>query len=125
MRQRVEGLPHHLEAEVIENGDNFSAGERQLLCMARALLRSNKILILDEATASMDPETDRLVQETIQGVFRDCTVLTIAHRVQSVLSCDRVLVLKDGRAVEFDVPSVLLANKKSIFASMIPDLPSN
>ncbi|TRY99951.1 hypothetical protein DNTS_010308 [Danionella cerebrum] len=119
MKECVSQLPLKLESEVVENGENFSVGERQLLCVARVLLRQCKILILDEATAAMDTETDCLIQETIRNAFQDCTTLTIAHRVQTVLSCDRIMVLNQGKVVEFDEPSKLLANENSRFCAML------
>uniref|UniRef100_A0A3P8TNL0 ATP-binding cassette sub-family C member 5 n=1 Tax=Amphiprion percula TaxID=161767 RepID=A0A3P8TNL0_AMPPE len=119
MKECVSQLPLKLESEVVENGDNFSVGERQLLCVARALLRQCKVLILDEATAAMDAETDALIQETIRSSFQDCTTLTIAHRLHTVLASDRIMVLNQGQVVEFDVPSRLLANENSRLCSML------
>ncbi|XP_074448191.1 ATP-binding cassette sub-family C member 5 isoform X4 [Larus michahellis] len=118
MKECVAQLPMKLDSEVMENGENFSVGERQLLCIARALLRRCKILILDEATAAMDTETDLLIQETIREAFADCTMLTIAHRLHTVLGCDRIMVLMQGQVVEFDTPSALLANENSRFYAM-------
>ncbi|KAI5940374.1 Multidrug resistance-associated protein 5 [Manis javanica] len=118
MKECIAQLPLKLDSEVVENGDNFSVGERQLLCIARALLRHCKILILDEATAAMDSETDLLIQETIREAFADCTMLTIAHRLHTVLGSDRIMVLAQGQVVEFDTPSVLLSNDSSRFYAM-------
>ncbi|PWA18711.1 hypothetical protein CCH79_00005724, partial [Gambusia affinis] len=119
IKEMVCQLPHSLYSEVTENGENFSVGERQLLCVARALLRNSKILILDEATAAIDTETDRLIQETIRTSFNNCTTLIIAHRLNTVMSCSRVMVLDNGQILEFDSPAALLANENSRFRGMI------
>lgn len=86
----------------------MSSGQRQLLCMARALLRRAQILMLDEATSNVDSASDALIQQTLHAAFKDCTVLTIAHRLHSVLDSDRVLLLEDGQIKEFDTPQKLL-----------------
>ncbi|KAM9375837.1 ATP-binding cassette sub-family C member 5 [Pholidichthys leucotaenia] len=119
IKEMVSQLPHSLQSEVTENGENFSVGERQLLCVARALLRNSKILILDEATAAIDTETDRLIQDTIRCAFGSCTTLIIAHRLNTVMSCSRVMVLDGGQILEFDSPAALLADENSRFRAMI------
>lgn len=114
----VAKMPGKLDAKVTENGDNLSVGQRQLLCLARALLRHNRILVLDEATAGVDLETDALVQQCIKLHFSHCTVITIAHRIATVIDYERVLVLDAGRVVEFDSPQVLLANPNSLLSRL-------
>ncbi|XP_054155706.1 ATP-binding cassette sub-family C member 2-like [Oppia nitens] len=110
-----------LDHPVTESGDNMSVGQRQLVCLARALLRHTSILILDEATAAVDVETDALIQQTIRQEFKSCTVLTIAHRINTILDYDRVLVLSDGRVAEFDSPDKLLDDRTTIFYSLAKD----
>ena len=113
--------PAGLEQPVVEGGENMSVGQRQLVCLARALLRKTKILVLDEATAAVDYETDQLIQDAIRKEFSDCTLVTIAHRLNTVLDYDRIIVLDKGEIVEFDSPANLLRNQSSNFYSMAKD----
>lgn len=110
-----------LESRVFDRGTNFSAGQRQLICLARAILRKNKILILDEATANVDPHTDGLIQRAIRKKFANCTVLTIAHRLITIMDSDKVLVMEKGRMVEFDHPYILLENDFGQFTSLVKE----
>ncbi|KAL5005221.1 hypothetical protein ScPMuIL_018677 [Solemya velum] len=119
LKEAIADLPGGLEAEVSEGGVNFSVGQRQLICLARAILRKNKILIIDEATANVDPRTDELIQITIREKFYHCTVLTIAHRLNTIMDSDRVLVLDEGRIVEFDSPYHLLKRPDGYFYKMV------
>jgi len=132
----VSSLHEGLDHEVNEGGENFSVGQRQLICLARALLRKTKyaicsvivgrictdlfrrILVLDEATAAVDLETDDLIQATIRREFADCTILTIAHRLNTIMDSSRIAVFSAGRLVELDAPEVLLKRQDSIFADM-------
>ncbi|MFH4978030.1 hypothetical protein AB6A40_004739 [Gnathostoma spinigerum] len=114
----VSTFPDRLEHNISEGGGNLSVGQRQLVCLARALLRKSQILVLDEAAASVDAETDALIQRTIKEEFSQCTVLTIAHRLQSIADYDRLLALKDGKVNEFETPSHLLNDKNSLYYSL-------
>lgn len=121
LKEFVSGLEKKLDHECAEGGENLSVGQRQLICLARALLRKTKILVLDEATASVDHTTDELIQKTIRTEFAECTVLTIAHRLNTIMDSSRIMVLDKGKIVEFDTPSQLLSNKNSLFYSMSQD----
>ncbi|KAH9512009.1 hypothetical protein DERF_010425 [Dermatophagoides farinae] len=118
LKEFVQSLDGGLTYKISEGGENISVGQRQLVCLARALLRKSKILILDEATAAVDMETDELIQKTIRKEFHDCTIVTIAHRLNTVIDYDRILVLDQGRIAEYDTPKNLLNHRDSIFYSM-------
>ncbi|VDI57681.1 ATP-binding cassette, subfamily C (CFTR/MRP), member 1 [Mytilus galloprovincialis] len=118
LKDFVQGLDDGMDHQCSEGGENLSVGQRQLVCLARALLRKTKILVLDEATAAVDLKTDELIQNTIRTEFADCTVLTIAHRLNTIMDYTRVMVLETGRIKEFDSPTNLLQNRDSVFYSM-------
>ncbi|KAL0459346.1 UNVERIFIED_CONTAM: ABC transporter C family member 5 [Sesamum latifolium] len=113
-----------LDTPVLENGDNWSVGQRQLVSLGRALLKQARILVLDEATASVDSATDNLIQKIIRTEFKNCTVCTIAHRIPTVIDSDLVLVLSDGRVAEFDTPARLLEDKSSMFLKLVSEYSS-
>uniref|UniRef100_A0A668AHU6 ATP-binding cassette, sub-family C (CFTR/MRP), member 10 n=1 Tax=Myripristis murdjan TaxID=586833 RepID=A0A668AHU6_9TELE len=115
----VVGRMGGLDAEVGERGKSFSLGQRQLLCLARALLTQATILCIDEATASVDQRTDKLLQQTIRDTFQDKTVLTIAHRINTIMDSDRVLVMHAGKVVEFDTPAALCQSDRSVFQRLV------
>ncbi|XP_070482630.1 ATP-binding cassette sub-family C member 8 isoform X6 [Equus przewalskii] len=115
----VKALPGGLDAIITEGGENFSQGQRQLFCLARAFVRKTSIFIMDEATASIDMATENILQKVVMTAFADRTVVTIAHRVHTILSADLVIVLKRGAILEFDKPEKLLSRKDSIFASFV------
>ncbi|XP_049950812.1 probable multidrug resistance-associated protein lethal(2)03659 [Schistocerca serialis cubense] len=119
LKEVVNETPAGLNFQVTEGGSNFSVGQRQLICLARAVIRKNKILVLDEATANVDPVTDSLIQQTVRERFAECTVLTIAHRLHTIMDSDKVLVMDNGKLKEFDHPHVLLSDKNGIFHSMV------
>lgn len=107
-----------------DGGSNFSMGQRQLVCLARAILRNNKILILDEATANVDADTDKFIQTTIREKFGDCTVLTIAHRLHTVMDSDKVLVMDAGEIVEYDHPYNLLQRSHGFLRNLVNETES-
>ncbi|XP_046619595.1 ATP-binding cassette sub-family C member 4-like isoform X2 [Neodiprion virginianus] len=110
-----------LDSRVLKGGSNYSVGQRQLVCLARAILRNNRILMLDEATANVDPHTDALIQRTIRTKFASCTVLTVAHRLNTIMDSDKVLLMDRGRMAEYDHPYLLLQNEYGHFSSMVKE----
>ena len=128
MQDVIADLPGGWNALVSEGGSNFSVGQRQLLCLARALLSQNKILVLDEATASVDRRTDQLLQQALQESYQDGTILAVAHRLDTVIDYDYILVLGHGEVLEFGSPAELLAKDDDgskedggVFARMVQD----
>uniref|UniRef100_A0AAY4D837 ATP-binding cassette, sub-family C (CFTR/MRP), member 8b n=1 Tax=Denticeps clupeoides TaxID=299321 RepID=A0AAY4D837_9TELE len=115
----VKALPGGLDAMVTEGGENFSQGQRQLFCLARAFVRKSSILIMDEATASIDMATESILQKVVMTAFADRTVVTIAHRVNNILSSDVVIVMKRGVILEYDEPKVLLDRQDSVFGTYV------
>lgn len=111
-------LFHDLSTKISEGGSNLSQGQRQLVCLARSLLKAPKVLLLDEATASIDYESDAQIQKTIRDEFSQTTILTIAHRLRSIADYDKILVMDAGRAVEYDHPYKLIEDTNTIFHSM-------
>ena len=112
-----------LEEIVLEGGENLSQGQRQLLCIARALIRKARVLVMDEGTSAVDPQTDDLIQKVLRGSANreGTTVLTIAHRLDTIIDFDRILVLGQGEVLEFDAPQSLLSNPDSVFSGMMRD----
>lgn len=115
----AEDLPARLEHQISEGGRNFSVGQRQLVCLARAILKASKVLLIDEATANVDLETDSLIQLLIRKQFASSTVITIAHRLETVLDYDRIMVLDDGRIAEFDTVERLRSNEGGLLNQML------
>ncbi|XAR61328.1 Xenobiotic-transporting ATPase [Bertholletia excelsa] len=120
LKDVVAGKPGKLDFSVVDNGDNWSVGQRQLLCLARVMLKHSRILFMDEATASVDSQTDAMIQKIIREDFAACTIISIAHRIPTVMDCDRVLVIDAGHAKEFDKPSQLL-ERPSQFAALVQE----
>ncbi|XP_078621126.1 ATP-binding cassette sub-family C member 8-like [Branchiostoma floridae x Branchiostoma japonicum] len=119
LKNVVADMPNKLDEMVTESGENFSVGQRQLFCLARAFVRKSRILIMDEATASVDMETDAILQEVIKVAFGDRTVITVAHRIATILNSDRILVLDQGKLVENDSPDNLLKKPDGLFTAMV------
>jgi len=121
LKEAVTGTGNGLDHRVLDRGSNYSVGQRQLICLSRAILRNSKVLMLDEATANVDPQTDALIQRTIRTKFARCTVLTVAHRLNTIMDSDKVLVMDRGCAVEYDHPHILLQNKHGQFTSLVKE----
>uniref|UniRef100_A0A1D1YZ73 ABC transporter C family member 3 n=1 Tax=Anthurium amnicola TaxID=1678845 RepID=A0A1D1YZ73_9ARAE len=119
--EEVRNKEGKLDSAVNENGENWSMGQRQLVCLGRVILKKSKILVLDEATASVDTATDNLIQKTLKQLFSDSTVITIAHRITSVLDSDMVLLLDNGEILEYDSPSKLLEDRSSLFTKLVSE----
>uniref|UniRef100_A0A8W8LGH1 Multidrug resistance-associated protein 4 n=1 Tax=Magallana gigas TaxID=29159 RepID=A0A8W8LGH1_MAGGI len=119
LKVKVQSEREGLYMEVSDSGQNLSVGQRQLVCLARAILRQNNILVLDEATANVDHNTDRLIQETIRSRFKNCTVLTVAHRIHTIMDSSKVMVLNQGKLVEFDTPYQLLQKEDGFFRNLV------
>ncbi|TPX36938.1 hypothetical protein SmJEL517_g00979 [Synchytrium microbalum] len=121
LKGAITANPDQLEAKVSESGENWSSGQRQLFCLARSMLRRARVIILDEATASVDLQTDEFIQAAIRKDFSECTIITVAHRLNTIIDYDRVLVLDAGNVSEFDTPSNLLENPSSAFSKAVDE----
>ncbi|KAK5646881.1 hypothetical protein RI129_005345 [Pyrocoelia pectoralis] len=119
LKNLIRELNLGLNSIIHDGGSNLSVGQRQLICLARAILRNNKLLVLDEATANVDPQTDALIQKTIRNQFAQCTVLTIAHRLNTIMDSDQILVMEAGSLAEFGHPYILLQNTNGVFYGMV------
>ncbi|XP_073110615.1 ABC transporter C family member 10 isoform X1 [Elaeis guineensis] len=121
LREAVQEKEQGLDSLVVEDGSNWSMGQRQLFCLGRALLKRSCILVLDEATASIDNATDAIIQKTIRTEFADCTVITVAHRIPTVMDCTKVLAISDGKLVEYDEPMKLMKTEGSLFGKLVKE----
>ncbi|XP_074291620.1 ABC transporter C family member 10-like [Silene latifolia] len=121
LKEAVQEKEQGLESKVVEDGSNWSMGQRQLFCLGRALLRRSRVLVLDEATASIDNATDMILQKTIRTEFADCTVITVAHRIPTVMDCTKVLAISDGKLVEYDEPMKLMKKEGSLFGQLVQE----
>jgi ABC-type multidrug transport system fused ATPase/permease subunit len=120
LKDVVTAKPEKLDSLVVDSGENWSVGQRQLLCLGRVMLKRSRLLFLDEATASVDSQTDAVIQKIIREDFASCTIISIAHRIPTVMDGDRVLVIDAGKAKEFDSPAHLL-ERKSLFAALVQE----
>lgn len=111
-----------LQMSITESGNNLSSGERQLICICRAILRSSSVVILDEATANIDVVTEQKIQKLIGEEFKNATMITIAHRLNTIIASDKVMVLSFGKILEFNTPSALMQNPNSEFSSLLKEI---
>jgi len=118
LKEHICGMGNGLDSMLVDGGQNLSKGQSQLICLGRALLHHSNILVLDEATASVDVETDSIIQETIRTEFKHKTIITIAHRLNTIMDSDRIVVLERGKVAEFDTPQNLLADPTTLFYSL-------
>ncbi|KAK8970994.1 ABC transporter C family member 10 [Platanthera guangdongensis] len=121
LREVVQEKEQGLDSLVVEDGSNWSMGQRQLFCLGRALLRKSRILVLDEATASIDNATDAILQKTVRTEFIDCTVITVAHRIPTVMDCTKILAISDGKLVEYESPTKLIKTEGSLFGELVKE----
>ncbi|KAM7258722.1 hypothetical protein ACFE04_014463 [Oxalis oulophora] len=121
LREAILMKPEGLNATVVKDGSNWSMGQRQLFCLGRAMLKKSRILVLDEATASIDNATDYILQKTIRREFSDNTVITVAHRIPTVMDCTKVVAISNGKLVEFDEPSKLIKTQGSLFGQLVEE----
>ncbi|CAN0841085.1 ABC transporter C family member 10 [Linum grandiflorum] len=121
LREAIMEKEERLNAPVAQDGSNWSMGQRQLFCLGRAILKRSRILVLDEATASIDNATDSILQRTIKAEFEDCTVITVAHRIPTVMDCNKVLSISGGKLVEYDEPVELMKRETSLFAQLVKE----
>lgn len=121
----IRALPNGLDADILNGGHNLSTGQRSQFCLARAILRKNKILILDEATANVDIAMDYLLHKTIRKHFAHCTVLTIAHRLHTIMDADRVILMDAGKIVEFNHAHCLLQNSDGFLTKLVNEIEPN
>jgi len=119
MQNEMDDARLTLDSPIASGGGNLSVGQKQILALARAMLRHTKVLILDEATSAIDYETDALIQKSLRNEFKDVTLITIAHRLQTIMDSDKIMVLDAGRMVEFDRPATLLENRDGLLYSLV------
>lgn len=116
LASKISSYTEQLQSPIIEGGKNLSVGEKQLLCLARALLKNTKLLVIDEATANVDNETDKSIQNVLKTCFKNCSIVTVAHRIETILHSDKVIVLNKGKVIEFGTVKTLLQLRGEFFS---------